>query len=131
MDNTSSKTILLLEDDVALNRAVMFKIKKKGHNIISTLQAEEALELLSRDHPHVDIIWLDLLLPKMNGIQFLAELRKNSEYKDTKVVVCSVSEGIEDEMQKRDRSLNLGVVDYLVKSDYELDALTDKVLAYA
>lgn len=125
--NLKPKTILLVEDDTALNHAVVFKLEQKGHRVISTLRAEEALEALQSEYANVDIIWLDLLLPGMNGIEFLAEIRKHEDYKNLKVVICSVSGREESKGLARE----LGVVDYLVKSDYEIDTLVEKVLNYA
>lgn len=127
MTEQIKKTILLLEDDVALNRAIMLKLEQKGHRVISTMRAEDALEVLDSEHPTIDIIWLDLLLPGMNGIDFLAEIRKNPEYKDIKVVICSVSGREESKSIAR----GLGVVDYFVKSDYDISTLVDNVLSYA
>lgn len=127
MTGQIKKTILLLEDDVALNRAIMLKLEQKGHRVISTMRAEDALEVLASEHPTIDIIWLDLLLPGMNGIDFLAEIRKNPEYKDIKVVICSVSGREESKSIAR----GLGVVDYFVKSDYDINTLVDNVLSYA
>lgn len=127
MTTENKKIILLLEDDLALNRAIVLKVEQKGHRVISTTRADEALEILNRKHPVIDIIWLDLLLPGMNGIEFLAEVRKNPDDKDLKVVICSVSGREESKGIARE----LGVSDYLVKSDYKLDALVEKVLSYA
>lgn len=128
MPESEIKTVLLLEDDHALNRAIGIKIKQKGHRVISTLRAEDALEVLSEKDPAlIDIIWLDLLLPGMNGIEFLSEIRKNEEFKNIKVAICSVSGREESRGVARD----LGVVEYLVKSDYDLDILVDKILSYA
>lgn len=124
---TPPKTILLLEDDSALNRAIVLKLEQKGHSVISTIRAEEALEVLNTQHPTIDIVWLDLLLPGMNGIEFLFEVRKNPDYKDIKVVICSVSGREESKSIARE----LGVSDYLVKSDYELESLVEKVISYA
>lgn len=125
MNELVKKTILLVEDDKALNRAVVFKLEQKGHQVISTVRAEEALEAL-RGHPHVDIVWLDLLLPGMNGIEFLQKIREQEDTKDLKVVICSVS----GRAESKGVAHELGVSDYLVKSDYELNALVDKVLSY-
>ena len=124
---TKPKIVLLLEDDAALNRAIGLKLEQKGHHVISTLRAEDALEVLKFQHPSIDVVWLDLLLPGMNGMEFLAEVRKNPDYKDIKVVICSVSGREESKVIARE----LGVSDYLVKSDYELDTLAEKVLSYA
>ncbi len=125
--NTKPKTIFLVEDDGSLNRAVMRKLEQKGNRVISMMRAEEALNILNTEHPQIDVIWLDLLLPGMNGLEFLDKIRKNPEYKDIKVVICSVSGSEESKKTARD----LGVSDYLIKSDYALEALTEKVLSYA
>ncbi|MFZ2303848.1 MAG: response regulator [Minisyncoccia bacterium] len=126
-EQNKQKIVLLLEDDVALNRAIVIKLEQKGHSVISTTRAEDALEVLKSAHPNIDVVWLDLLLPGMNGMEFLAEVRKNPDYKDTKVVICSVSGREESKVIARE----LGVSDYLVKSDYQLDTLAERVLSYA
>ena len=124
-NNSSGKTILLVEADKALNRAVTFKLQQKGHTVISTLSSEEAFEAL-RSKPDIDLIWLDILLPGMNGIDFLTELRTRPDGKNKKVVICSVSGGAES----KEVAMNLGVVDYLVKSDYDLNNLVETVVGY-
>ena len=126
MDTNGKKVILLVEDDKALNRAVVFKLEQLGHKVFSTMRAEDAIDVLKDNFAEIDIIWLDLLLPGMNGIEFLAEIRKHKEFKDIKVVICSVS-GREE---SRGIARELGVMDYLVKSDYEIMALIEKVLSY-
>lgn len=124
--NSTAKTILLLEDDAPLNRAIVMKLKQRGYNVISATRAEDAIEILNTKHPHINIVWLDLLMPGMNGIEFLVEIRKNPEYKDIKVVICSVS-GREE---SRSVAKELGVTDFLVKSDYDINTLTEKVMSY-
>lgn len=127
MTEQEKKTILIVEDDPALNHAVMFKLKQQGHRVISTLRAEDALKALKDEGPSIDLIWLDVLLPGMNGIEFLDEVRKNPDTKDKKVVICSVS--ARDEAKEMARGL--GVAGYLVKSDYDINALVDKVLSFS
>lgn len=124
---TKQKTVLIVEDDVALNRAATFKFKQKGDKVISTMRAEDALEVLKSEHSAIDVVWLDFLLPDMNGAEFLSEVNKHKEYKDLKIVICSVSGrgDLQGDLRKR------GVVDYLVKSDYDLNTIVDKVLSYA
>lgn len=124
--NKEAKVVLLVEDDKALNRAVSFKLKQEGHTVVSTERAEDAFKAL-KDNPKIDIIWLDLLLPGMNGISFLRELRKQPEFKDKRVVICSVSG------QSDDKKLweELGAIDYLIKSDYDISELVNKVISYA
>lgn len=126
-NNIKPKTILLVEDDEALNEAATFKLRQKGHNVISVMCAEKALEVLKSEHSNIDIIWLDILLPGMNGIDFLKEIRKHEESKNLKVVICSVSGTDESKVFARE----LGVVDYLVKSEYDLNSIVNKTLSYA
>ncbi len=126
MTEITQKTILLVEDDKALNRAVTFKLTQKGYKVISTFRAEEAFEALKAD-PKIDIIWLDILLPGMNGLDFLKELRQLPNGKDKKVVICSVSGGVDS----KEVAHMLGVLDYLVKSDYDLNTLVYRVASHA
>ncbi len=127
IENPKSKIILLVEDDKALNRAVTFKLEQRGYTVITTMRGEQALIELKKD-PHIDVVWLDLLLPGMNGLEFLEALRKKEETKDLKVVICSVTP--KDESDEAFVA-KLGVTDYLVKSDYDLEELINKVTSYA
>lgn len=127
MDLQGKKVILLVEDDKALNRAVVFKLEQKGHVVISTTTAEEALAVLKDRYKEIDIVWLDILLPGMNGLEFLELLRKHTEYKDLKVIICSVSERID----KRKSLDELGVSGYLIKSDYSIEDLVEKIASFA
>lgn len=129
MDTTGKKVILLVEDDRALNRAAVFKVGQQGHRVISTMRAEDALSILKENHAIIDIVWLDILLPGMSGLEFLAEMQKYDEYKNIKVVICSVSEkgGLLKDIVGKFRN----VVDYLIKSEYSIDVLTKKVVNYA
>ncbi len=126
IENPKSKIVLLVEDDKALNRAVTFKLEQRGYTVITTIRGEDALKELKKD-PHVDVVWLDLLLPGMNGMEFLEVLRKNEETKDLKVVICSVMPKEDSE----ETGKKLGISDYLVKSDYDLETLINKVTSYA
>ena len=116
------KRILVIEDDRALNRAITFKLGRKGYEAISVFSAEDGLKVLEQGEP-VDFIWLDLLLPGMNGFDFLKTIRDSQELRNKRVVVVSASGNEESERQAKD----LGVVAYIVKSDYNLDDIVDRV----
>lgn len=117
-------TILVVEDEPSLNKAISLKLKKKGINVISVGSAEEAWNLLEKKESQVDLIWLDLLLPGMNGMEFLRLIRQKPEFKDYRVVIVSVSGGVDTKEEAR----RLGVVDYLVKSEHKLEDLTDQII---
>ncbi|GEM_PF-2284041 len=118
------KHILVVEDDRALHKAIIFKLKRLGHFPISAYSAEEATEILKKSSEEIDFIWLDILLPGMDGLEFLRLMRKNPALKDKKVTVISVSGGL----MMKDRAMELGADDYIVKSDHNLSDIVNMVV---
>jgi CheY-like chemotaxis protein len=116
-----TKTVCVVEDEPALSEAVKFKLIKAGFNVLTASTGEEALEVFKTHKP--DLVWLDVLLPGMNGLEVLRKIKSSSELKDFKVVIVSVSAGPE----KIKEAFFLGAVDYLVKSEYTIDQLITKV----
>src|SRR3989338_1546783 len=108
------KTILVIEDEVALQDAISIKLKNEGLRCIQAFRAEEGLAFLDKEMP--DLIWLDLLMPGMGGFAFLEKLRQNPTWKNIPVMIVSVSAS----QEKIRRAFELNVIDYLVKSQYEL-----------
>jgi CheY-like chemotaxis protein len=66
---------------------------------------------------------LDILLPGMNGLEFLRRVREDKETKDLPVIVLSVSSG----QEKVKQAFSMNVVDYLVKSEYTIENVVKKV----
>ena len=116
-----AKTVLVVEDEQSLNNAITIKLKKRGYNVFSVTTAEEAIPILEKEN--IDFIWLDILLPGMTGLEFLGIIRKKPLLKDIKTAIVSVSGsfGVKEEAKK------LGAVDYIVKSEYKLDDIIDRV----
>lgn len=121
-EDPAQKRVLVIEDDRALNRAIVFKLQKKGYDVVSVFSAEEGLIVLESGK-RIDFIWLDLLLPGMNGIDFLRKVRSEESLRDKRVAIVSVSGG-EDKMRQ---ARELGPVDYVIKSDYSINDLVERV----
>lgn len=106
--------ILLLEDDkvdiMTIKRALgQIKITSKL-NVVGN--GVEALEYLRNDNnPKPRIIILDLNMPRMNGIEFLREMKQDKNLKMIPVVVLTTSEEEQDKLS----SFNLGAVGYIIK----------------
>lgn len=115
------KTILFIEDESALQKTVGEILKQEGYEVISALDGEVGLKLAQRKIP--DLILLDLVLPKLHGFKVLKKLKENSETKNIPVIVLTNLEGIED----IDRAIELGAQSYLVKAQYELKELVEKI----
>ncbi len=113
------KTILLVEDDkvdvMTVKRAC--RDLKLTNPLIVSGNGEEALEYLHNPaNERPCIILLDLNMPKMNGLEFLAVAKKNDALKSIPVIVLTTSH----EDQDRIDSFNLGVAGYMLKPvDYQ------------
>lgn len=114
-------TILVVEDELPLQNAIEIKLKNEGYTVILTASAHEAVEALTHSIP--DLIWLDLLLPGMDGLEFLEEMRKKEEWKHIPVLIVSVTAG----QDKIKRAFDLNVVDFIIKSQYRIDDIIERV----
>lgn len=120
-----AKRILLIEDDKILSEMFVEKFKKMGFNIDLALTAEQGLGLL-KTKPKPDLILLDILLPKHDGIHFLKKIKEQPKLAEVPVVVAS---NYQDTQTIKD-SYALGVKEYLLKTDYTPGQLVKKVEKY-
>jgi CheY-like chemotaxis protein len=116
-----AKSILVVEDEVSLQEAIKFKLEKLGIEAYTAQNGEDAMTFLESKEP--DLVWLDLLLPRLNGFEVLRAMRKDARLKDIPVVIVSVSAGPE----KIKEAFSLNVVDYIAKSDFTIDEIIKKV----
>lgn len=113
-----NKTILLVEDDDLDVISVERSLKRlyQNYELHTAYNGVEALSMLRNADPSArplipDVILLDLNMPKMNGIEFLKELRADENLKDIKVIVMTTS----GEEYDRSTTAALGVSDYIIK----------------
>ena len=71
----SQKTVLVVEDNHALQEAIKFKLEQAGANVFTASSGEEALEILKSHYP--DFVMLDILLPGMDGLEVQRHIRGN------------------------------------------------------
>lgn len=115
------KKILFIEDESALQRAVASVLKEEGFEVSSALDGEIGIRLAKERKP--DLVLLDLVLPKKDGFEVLKELKENPELKDIPVIILSNLEK-SDEVGK---ALELGATTYLVKTNYQLNEVVEKI----
>lgn len=121
MPKTEKKVMLIVEDDEVLLRALYLLFHKGEYTIASATDGDTALKMTQRLKP--DVVLLDLLLPKMNGFDYLKFLKAEPDIKDTPVIVLS-NLGDKESIEK---AKALGALDYFIKSDTDLTTLNDKV----
>ena len=71
------KKILLVEDDKALQKLIVYNFQKEGFNIETVSDGEEALYFIKENYP--DLILLDWMLPNMSGIEIARQLKLNKK----------------------------------------------------
>lgn len=87
MPKTEKPVVLIVEDDEVLLRALYLLFHNNEYTIASAIDGESALRMTERLKPN--LVLLDLLLPKMNGFDYLKNIKANPALKDTIVVVLS------------------------------------------
>jgi len=115
------KKILFIEDESTLQKTFGEILKQEGYEMISALDGEIGLRLAKAKKP--DLILLDLILPKVHGFEVLKKLKEDKETKDIPVIVLTNLEGIGDV----DKAIELGATSYLVKAQYSLEELVEKI----
>lgn len=111
MPSPSRARLLLVDDDDALAEMYALQLTASGFHVTTARSGAEALELVVRAAP--DLIYLDLGLPGMTGLEVLKRLRTAPRTADVPVVI--LTNFSEPEMIERGREL--GAQDYLVKVD--------------
>jgi len=113
--------ILLVEDNGDLQKVYADGLQLRGLQVAVAANYETALMLAKQEDP--DVILLDLLMPKTNGMDVLRTLKADDRLKDIPVIVLTNINDAYFEHQSRD----LGITDFLIKSDTTLDRLADIV----
>lgn len=110
MTEQETHTILVVDDDPALQKLVVSLIRRAGMETLSAVDAHEAVQHLEGDILP-DLILLDLMLPEISGIQFLKKIRAKEDYNSVPVIILSA---LADPEQIRE-GLESGADRYLTK----------------
>src|SRR3972149_10341299 len=111
MDN--NKIIIIVEDDVFLSDIYQTKFTEAGYECLLAQDGSRCLSLLEGGaSPYV--ILLDIVMPKMDGLELLTFLKGNEKYKGISVILLS-NLGQDTDIKK---GMELGALDYMIKAHY-------------
>ena len=113
--------VLLVEDDKFLSRAYKDGLQEAGFEVVIAFDGEAAIEKIHSEKP--DLVLLDLIMPVKNGFEVLGNMVIDDMIKKIPVIILSNLSQESD----IERGKALGAVDYLVKADYSLRAVVEKV----
>jgi len=117
--------ILVAEDEPYIRKALDFRLKNLGHEIIAAVDGGEALEIATKEKP--DLVLLDIMMPVMDGFQVLRKLKSQEKTKNIPVIMLTAKSQEKDIVT----GLEDGAADYITKpfSFAELIARVNRTLA--
>ena len=116
-----SHSILIVEDEESLRHALEEKFTREGFTVFTAKNGEQGLTMALQEHP--DVILLDIVMPERDGVSTLCEIRKDAWGKDARVMMLT---NLNDE-DKISEVTEQGCFDYLLKSDWHIDDVVEKV----
>jgi two-component system alkaline phosphatase synthesis response regulator PhoP len=121
MDIDLGKKILIVDDDEAIRKSLVYQFKKSGFMVVEAVDGEDGLQKALLEKP--DIILLDIMMPNKDGIEMLRDLRDDEWGSDVPVIFLTNA----SDTDRVSEAINLGVYDYLVKSDWNLEDVVKTV----
>jgi len=113
--------ILLVEDDVTLVKMYERKFLSDGYDVSVAYDGLEGLDKVTKEKP--DLVLLDIMLPKLDGLAMFKKMRSQPETFSTPVILLT-NFGQEDAIFE---CYKLGAIDYMVKADVTPQQVVDKV----
>lgn len=117
----NSDAILIVEDEVPLLDVLEYRFSEEGYRVLTATNGEDGLRLALNEHPAC--ILLDLLMPRMNGMDLLRSLRKDSWGKQASVIVLTNM----STLQRLPELKRSKVFDYVIKSNCTIEEILSTV----
>ena len=114
--------VMIVDDDAFILNMYKIKFTKEGFNPTLAKNGQEALDL-ARSGFVPDVLFVDLIMPVMGGVEFLQNIRKEKLYENVPIIVLTNQSQISD----IDTAKNLGVRSYIVKATIIPSEIVDEV----
>ena len=121
MEEGKNRKILIIEDDSFLSDMYATKFQMRGYIVGLAKNGREAIKEIKKEKP--DIILLDVLMPQMDGFEFLENFKKKKKFGNIPVIILT-NLGQKREVEK---GLNLGADDYIIKAYFTPKEVVEKV----
>lgn len=116
-----TQTILVIEDEQTILKAISIALEEAGFHVLSAIDGETGEQMAAAQTP--DLILLDIILPRKNGLDVLKGLKNNAATNAIPVILLTNLSDTETVSQ----GVALGARGYLVKANYSLDEVVTKV----
>jgi len=101
--------VMVIDDSKTIRRTAESLLKKAGCDVITAIDGFEALAMIADHHP--DIVFVDIMMPRLDGYQTCALIKNNGDFRGTPVIMLSSKDGLFD----RARGRIVGSEQYLTK----------------
>lgn len=115
------KILLIIDDEIVVKEALTSQFDKREFEVLTASDGEEGLKTALEHHP--DLILLDLVMPKMDGMTMLTKLRQDKWGTNAKVIILTNL----GEAEKVAEAVSRGTYEYLLKVDWNIADVVDKV----
>lgn len=123
-DNISGLKVMVIDDSKTIRRTAESLLRKAGCEVLTATDGFEALAMIADSRP--DVIFVDIMMPRLDGYQTCALIKNNTEFKRTPVIMLSSKDGLFD----RARGRIVGSEQYLTKP-FTKNELLDAIRQYA
>ncbi|MDI1307972.1 MAG: response regulator [Methylotenera sp.] len=124
IEQLSAIKVMVIDDSNTIRRSAEIFLKNSGCSVILAEDGFDALAKISNEHP--DIIFVDIMMPRLDGYQTCSLIKRNARYKSTPVIMLSSKDGLFD----RARGRMVGSDQYLTKP-FTQETLLEAVQTYA
>lgn len=124
LEQLSAVKVMVIDDSNTIRRSAEIFLKNAGCTVILAEDGFDALAKISNEHP--DIIFVDIMMPRLDGYQTCSLIKRNARYKSTPVIMLSSKDGLFD----RARGRMVGSDQYLTKP-FTQETLIQAVQTYA
>ena len=114
-------TILIVEDELPIMNVLTNKLTHEGYNVLQAPNGKIGLDMALKKKP--DLVLLDIIMPVMDGITVLNQLRQDNWGKNAKVIILTNLSGD----KKLREQLNVIGNDFLIKSDWKIEDVVRKI----
>ena len=121
MNEETANKILIVEDENLMLEALKEQLEREGFIVSAAKNGNDGLAIALEQKP--DLILLDIIMPKMDGLEMLKHLRENDWGREVEVLLLTNL----NTAAKVAEAVEIGVHDYLIKSDWTLSGIVDKI----
>lgn len=122
-DNANSLKVMVIDDSKTIRRTAETLLQREGYEVITAVDGFEALSKIAETNP--DIIFVDIMMPRLDGYQTCALIKNSQQYQNVPVVMLSSKDGLFD----RAKGHIVGSNEYLTKP-FSKDELIEAIRAH-